>query len=164
MTSETPSSSQLIYDLIESFGPLWEPEPPLYSCYCDVVAVKEIEDKLVVTITHTIIQCEGIEELIADKQLPESDWPFETVYVKDEVTQEWKFESSELKAHESNVEIAPDPRMGAVFEMIFRQLDWYDYLDAYEMTSEELMAKLPEKYQKFYEPYHEQFLADGEFV
>ena len=82
MTSEIPSSSQLIYDLIESFGPLWEPEPPLYSCYCDVVAVKEIEDKLVVTITHTIIQCEGIEDLISDQPLSESDWPFETVYVK----------------------------------------------------------------------------------
>ena len=164
MTSEIPSSSQLIYDLIESFGPLWEPEPPLYSCYCDVVAVKEIEDKLVVTINHTIIQCEGIEDLISDQPLPESDWPFETVYVKDEATGAWKFENSELTAHESNVEIAPDPRMGAVFEMIFRQLDWDDYLSVYNMTSAELMAKLPEKYRKFYEPYHEQFLADGEFV
>ena len=164
MTSEIPSSSQLIYDLIESFGPLWAPEPPLYSCYCDVVAVKEIEDKLVVTITHTIIQCEGIEDLISDQPLPESDWPFECIYVRDEATQEWKFESSELKAHESNVEIAPDPRMDAVFEMIFRQLDWHDYLDAYEMTTAELMAKLPEKYRKFYEPHHKQFLADGEFV
>ena len=161
---KTPSDSELIYDLIESFGHLWEPEPPLYSCYCDVVAVKEIEDKLVVTITHTIIQCEGIEDLISDQPLPESDWPFETVYVKDEATREWKFESSELTAHESNVEIAPDPRMGAVFEMIFRQLDWDDYLSVYDMTSAELMAKLPEKYRKFYEPYHEQFLADGEFV
>ena len=159
-----PSDSELIYDLMESFGHLWEPEPPLYSCYCDVVSVREIEDKLVVTITHTIIQCEGIEDLISDQPLPESDWPFECVYVRDEATQEWKFESSELKAHESNVEIAPDPRMNAVFEMIFGQLDWYDYLDAYEMTSAELMAKLPKKYHKFYEPYHQQFLADGEFV
>ena len=164
MTAEIPTDSELIYDLIESFGHLWEPEPPLYSCYCDVVAAKEIEGKLVVTITHTIIQCEGIEDLISDQQLSESDWPFETVYVKDEATQEWKFESSELTAHESNVEIAPDPRMDAVFEMIFRQLDGYDYLDAYEMTSAELMAKLPEKYRKFYEPHHKQFLADGEFV
>ena len=164
MTSEIPSSSQLIYDLIESFGPLWEPEPPLYSCYCDVVAVKEIVDKLVVTITHTIIQCEGIEDLISDKPLSESDWPFETVYVKDEATQEWKLESAELTEHENNVEIAPDPRMDAVFEMIFGQLDWYDYLDTYEMTSAELMAKLPEKYRKFYEPHHQQFLTDGEFV
>ena len=164
MTTEIPSDAELIYDLIESFGPLWEQEPPLYSCYCDVVAVKEIEDKLVVTITHTIIQCEGIEELIADKQLPESDWPFETVYVKDEATQEWKFESSELKAHESNVEIAPDPRMNAVFELMFRQLDWYDYLDAYEMTSAELMAKLPKKYRKFHEPHHDRLVASQLFV
>ena len=164
MTSEIPSSSQLIYDLMESFGHLWEPEPPLYSCYCDVVSVREIEDKLVVTITHTIIQCEGIEDLISDQPLSESDWPFETLYVKDEATEDWKFKSSELTAHESNVEIAPDPRMDAVFEMIFRQLDWYDYLDTYEMTSAELMAKLPEKYRKFYEPHHQQFLADGEFV
>ena len=161
---KTPSDSELIYDLMESFGHLWEPEPPLYSCYCDVVSVREKEDKLVVTITHTIIQCEGIEDLISEKPLPESDWPFETVYVKDEATQEWKFESSELTAHESNVEIAPDPRMSAVFEMIFRQLDWDDYLSVYDMTSAELMAKLPEKYRRFYEPYHEQFLADGEFV
>ena len=49
-------------------------------------------------------------------------------------------------------------------ELIFDQLDWYDYLDAYEMTSAELMAKLPENYRKFYEPHHKQFLADGEFV
>ena len=161
---KTPSDSELIYDLIESFGHLWEPEPPLYSRYCDVVAVKEIEGKLVVTITHMIIQCEGIEDLISDQPLSESDWPFETLYVKDEATEEWKFKSSELTAHESNVEIAPDPRMDAVFEMIFRQLDWYDYLDTYEMTSAELMAKLPEKYRKFYEPRHQQFLTDGEFV
>ena len=65
--------------------------------------------------------------------------------------------------HENNVEIAPDPRMDAVFEMIFRQLDWDDYLTAYEITSAELMAKLPEKYRKFYEPHHKQFLANGEF-
>ena len=36
---KTPSDSELIYDLMESFGQLWEPEPPLYSCYCDVVVV-----------------------------------------------------------------------------------------------------------------------------
>ena len=161
---KTPSDSELIYDLMDSFGHLWEPEPPLYSCYYDVVSFREIEDKLVVTITHTIIQCEGIEDLISDQPLPESDWPFESVYVRDKTTQEWKFESSELKAHESNLEIAPDPRMNAVFEMIFGQLDWYDYLDAYEMTSAELMAKLPKRYRNFCEPHHKQFLADGEFV
>jgi hypothetical protein len=49
-------------------------------------------------------------------------------------------------------------------EVIFDELDWYDYLEANEMTSAELMAKLPEKYCKFYEPHHKQFLADGEFV
>ena len=160
---KTPSDSELIYDLMESFGQLWEPEPPLYSCYCDVVSVAENKDKLVVTITHRIIQCEGIEDLISGQPLPESDWPFESVYERDEATQDWKFKSSELKAHESNVEIAPDPRRDAVFEIIFGQLDWYDYLDAYEMTSAELMAKLPEKYRKFYRPHHEQLLAGGEF-
>lgn len=161
---KTPSESELIYDLMESFGHLWEPEPPLYSCYCDVVSVTETEDKLVVTITHTIIQCEGIEDLISDQPLPENDWPFESIYMRDDATQKWKFESSELTEYENNVEIVPDPRMDAVFEMIFGQLDWYDYLDAYEMTSAELMAKLPEKYRKFYEPHHKQFLARGEFV
>ena len=161
---KTPSDSELIYDLMESFGPLWEPEPPLYSCYCDVVSVKEIKDKLVVKITHTIIQCEGIEDLLSDQPLSESDWPFETVYLKDEATNEWKLESSELTDYEGSVETTSDPRMDAAFDMIFRQLDWYDYLDTYEMTSAELMAKLPEKYHKFYEAYHEQFLADGEFV
>ena len=164
MTADIPSDGELIYDLIESFAHLWEPEPPLYSCYCDVVSIKETKGKLVVKITHTIIQCEGIEDLISDQPLPESEWPFETVYVKDEQTQEWKFESSELTEHENNVELVPDPRMDAVFEMIFGQLDWYDYLDAYEITSAELMAKLPEKYHKFYEPHHKQFLASGEFV
>ena len=43
---KTPSDSELIYDLIESFGHLCEPEPPLYSCYCDVAAIKEVEDKV----------------------------------------------------------------------------------------------------------------------
>ena len=159
-----PNDSDLIYDLIESFGHLWEPEPPLYSCYCDVDSVSEVEGKLIVKITHTIIQCEGIEDLISDQPLSETDWPFESVYVKVEETQEWKFESSELKDYEGTAETAPDPRMDAVFEIIFGQLDWYDYLSAYEMTSAESMAKLPEKYRKFYEPHHQQFLVDGEFV
>jgi hypothetical protein len=46
MTAEIPSDDELIYDLIESFGHLWYPEPPLYSCYCDVAAIKEVEDKV----------------------------------------------------------------------------------------------------------------------
>ena len=62
-------------------------------------------------------------------------------------------------AHES-MEIAPDPRMDAVFEMIFGQL-----IGTFRPTSfVELMNKLPEKYRKFCEPHHEQFLSDGKFV
>ena len=31
MSAVAPSDDGLIYDLVESFGHLWEPEPPLYS-------------------------------------------------------------------------------------------------------------------------------------
>ena len=120
---------------------------------------------MIAKINHTIIQCDGIEDLLSVKPLPETDWPFETVYVRNEVTNEWKFDSSDVASIETAREIEPLKQVDAdCLKLIFNRLDWYDYLDTYEMTSAELMAKLPEKYRKFYEPHHQQFLADDEFV
>jgi hypothetical protein len=55
-----PPEDQLIDDLIESYGDLWEPEPPLYSCDLEVISVEQIGEKLIAKINHTIIQCEEI--------------------------------------------------------------------------------------------------------
>jgi len=69
--------------------------------------------------------CAGVDrEIDIGNKALERDWA--DVYVKDEATNEWKFDSSELTDYEGSVETDPDPRMDAVFEMIFGQLDWYD--------------------------------------
>ena len=96
----TPSDSEIIYDLMESFGHLWEPEPPLYSRYCDVVAVKEIGTSWWSQLP-TRSSSEGIEDLSLISHCQKAIGRL-SAYVRDEATQEWKFESSERTREHGN--------------------------------------------------------------
>ena len=46
MTKTIPTDDQLIGELIDSFGNLWECEPPMHDCFREVVSKEVSEDKI----------------------------------------------------------------------------------------------------------------------
>ena len=163
MTKTIPTDDQLIGELIDSFGHLWECEPPMIDCFVEVISKEITEDKIVAVIEQTILDLEEVDELVAGHDLTGSIWTF-TLEMR------WNPEANQWKWHwhsdpdDQSTRLSEIKDKGRALQAVFDEVDWYDYLDTYEMTSAELMANLPENYRKFYEPHHKQFLADGEFV
>jgi hypothetical protein len=163
MTKTIPTDDQLIGELIHSFGGLWYVEHPMIDCFVEVTSKEITEDKIVAVIEQTILDLEEVDELVTGHDLTGSIWTF-TLEMR------WNPEANQWKWHwhsdpdDQSTRLSEIKDKDRALQAVFDEVDWYDYLDTYEMTSAELMAKLPEKYCKFYEPHHKQFLADGEFV
>jgi hypothetical protein len=164
MTKKIPTDDQLIGELIDSFGHLWECEPPMYSCFCEVKSKEVTAEKILATIEQTIINLDDLEDLLTEQDLTGSIWTYVLEMRWDKASEDWKWCYNDTQPDDRQIMLSEVVGIDLCLEVIFDELDWYDYLEANEMTSAELMAKLPEKYCKFYEPHHKQFLADGEFV
>jgi hypothetical protein len=164
MTKTVPTDDQLIGELIDSFGHLWECEPPMYDCFREVVSKEVSEDKILAVIEQTTINLDGVEELLNGEGLTGTIWTYVLEMRWDKASEDWKWHYNDTQPDDRQILLSEVVEIDLCLEVIFDELDWYDYLEAYGMTSDELMAKLPEKYHKFYEPHHRQFLNDGEFV
>ena len=163
MAKSIPTDDQLIAELIHSFGGLWYVEHPMIDCFVEVISKEVTEDKIIANIEQTILNLDEVEELFAGQDLIGSIWTFV-------LEMRWNTEAEQWKWHYHS---DPDDRATRLSEIedkdralkaVFDEIDWYDHLSFHELKSAELMAKLPEKYRKFYEPHHKQFVADGEFV
>ena len=164
MVKALPTDDRLIAELIHSYGHLWGCEPPMYDCLQEVVSKEVSADKILAVIEQTTINLEGVEELVTGEDLTGAVWTYVLEMRWDEASRDWKWHYNDTQPDDRQILLSEVEKADMCLEVIFDELDWYDYLKAYEMTSAELMAKLPEKYRKFYEPTHKQFLAAGEFV
>lgn len=164
MAKALPTDGQLIGTLIHSYGHLWGCEPPMYDCLREVVSKEVNGDKLLAVVEQTTINLEGVEELLTGQDLTGAIWTFVVEMRREDASDDWKWHYNDTQPDDRQILLSDVEEADICLEVIFDELDWYDYLEANEITSAELMAKLPTKYRKFYEPTHKQFLAAGEFV
>ena len=163
MVKPIPTDDQLIGELVHSFGGLWYVEYPMIDCFVEVTSKEITDDKIVAVIEQTILDLEEVDDLMTGQNLTGSIWTFI-------LEMRWNPEANQWKWHwhsdpdDQSTRLSEIKDKDRALQAVFDEVDWYDYLATYEMTSADLMAKLPERYRKFYEPYHKQFLADGEFV
>jgi hypothetical protein len=163
MTKKIPTDEQLIGELVGSFGHLWECEPPMYDCLREVVSKDVSEDKILAVIEQTTIDLDGVEELLHGEDLAGMIWTYVLEMRWDKASEDWKWHYNDTQPDDRQILLSEVAKIDLCLKVIFDELDWYDYLDAYEMTSAELMAKLPDKYRKFYTPFHEAFKKNDEF-
>ncbi|ADE38431.1 hypothetical protein [Candidatus Puniceispirillum marinum] len=163
MAKPIPTDDELIAELIHSFGGLWYVEHPMVDCFVEVISKEITENKIVAIIEQTILNLDDVEELFAGQDLTGSIWTFILeMRLHPEVDQwKWHWHSD---PNDQSTRLSEIKDKDSALQAVFDEVDWYDCLATYEMTSAELMAKLPEKYRKFYEPHHKQFLDNGEFV
>ena len=164
MAKDLPTDGQLIGTLIHSYGHLWGCEPPMYDCLREVVSKEASGDKLLAVVEQTTINLEGVEDLLTEQDLTVAIWTFVVEMRYEEASDDWKWHYNDTQLDDRQILLSDVEEADICLEVIFDELDWDDYLEANEITSAELMAKLPKKYRKFYEPTHKQFLASGEFV
>lgn len=164
MAKKLPTDGQLIGTLIHSYGHLWGCEPPMYDCLREVVSKEVSKDKILAEVEQTTVNLESVEDLLTGQDLTGAIWTFVVEMRWEEASDDWKWHYNDIQPDDRQILLSEVEKADMCLEVIFDQLDWYDYLDMYEMTSAEMMTKLPEKYRKFYEPIHKQFLAAGEFV
>ena len=157
MAKPVPTDGQLIGTLIHSYGHLWGCEPPMYDCLREVVSKEVSEDTILAVVEQTTIDLEGIEDLLTGQDLTGAIWTYVLEMRWDEVSGDWKWYYNDTQPDDRQILLSEVEDANLCLELIFDQLDWYDYLDTYEMTSAELMAKLPKQYQRFYEPFHKKF-------
>ena len=162
MTPKKPTDNELINILIESYGHLWDPEPPLYSCYCEVKEVTQDGNKVRAVIEHTIMELEDIDELIGGDDLCGSVWPFTLNIEWNETDSAWDFKDNEHLS-ENIIWLKEIAKPGECIETIFSQLDFYEHLYENEMTSAAFMKQLPDEFKPYYKPYHDEFVARGDF-
>jgi hypothetical protein len=164
MTKKMPTDDQLIGELVDSFGHLWECEPPMYSCFCEVKSKVVTAEKILATIEQTIVDLDDLEDLLTEQDLTGSIWTYVLEMRWDGGSKAWKWHYNDTNPDDRQVLLSEIEDKASCLETIFSEFDWYGYLDYEGMKTSDLMAKIPQKYRKFYEPHHKQFLADGEFV
>ena len=162
MTAPKPTEGELINMLIDSFGHLWDPEPPMYSCYCEVREVVQNGNEVQAVIDHTIMDLEDIDELVRGEELRGSVWLFTLNIEWDEKSNSWEFRENE-HISDNAIWLKETSNPKDCLETIFSQLDFYEHLYENEITSAAFMEQLPDDYKPYYKPYHDEFVANGDF-
>ena len=91
MTKTIPTDDQLIGELIDSFGNLWECEPPMHDCFREVVSKEVSEDKILAVIEQTTINLDGVEELLTGEDLAGAIWTYVLEMRWDKTSEDWKW-------------------------------------------------------------------------
>jgi len=162
MKAPKPTEDELINMLTESYGHLWEPEPPMHSCYCEVKEVVQDGNTVRAAIDHIIMELEDIDELLKGEEIRGSVWPFTLIIEWNEKRNSWEVKENDLMSEDILwLKEASNPK--DCLETIFSQLDFYEYLYENEMTSLAFLEQLPDNYKPYYKPYHDEFVANGDF-
>ena len=149
MVKSPPTDDRLIAELIHSYGHLWECEPPMYDCLQEVISREVNGERVLATIEQTTINLEGVEDLLAGQDLTGAIWTFVVEMRWDAASDDWKWHYNYTQPDDKQILLSEIEDAALCLEVIFDQLDWCDFLDTYEMTSADLITKLPEKYRKF---------------
>ena len=130
----------------------------MYDCALEVVFKEVSADKALAVIEQTTINLDDAEELFAGEDLAGAIWTFVVEMRWDEPSGDWKWHYNDTQPDDRQILLSEVEDVDFCLQAIFDQFNWDSYLDTYEMTSAQVMEKLPEKYRKFYEPYHKSFL------
>ena len=84
------TDNQLIGELVDSFGHLWECEPPMYSCFCEVKSKVVTAKKILATIEQTIVDLDDLKDLLTELDLTGSIWTYVLEMRWDEGSKAWQ--------------------------------------------------------------------------
>ena len=80
----------------------------------------------------------------------------------DEKSNSWEFKENE-HISDNAIWLKETSNPKDCLETVFSQLDFYEHLYENEITSAAFMEQLPDDYKPYYKPYHDEFVAKGDF-
>jgi hypothetical protein len=164
MIKTIPTDGQLIGELIDSFGHLWGCDPPMYDAFTEVESSVQKGPMCHTVLYHVTFNVEGIEDLCESGSICGTRWKYTLDLQWSDQKDDWEFADSEM-VDDQQIDLSDisENEVESLIEGIFQQLDFYDYLDANELTSAQLLESLHPTFRKHYMQYHKQFAETGLF-
>ena len=159
-----PPIFEMVEYLHESYGHLWGCDPPMYDAFTGVESSVQKGPTCHTVLYHVTLNVEGIEDLCESDSICGTRWKYKLDLKWSDQKDNWEFADSEM-VDDQQIDLSDisENEVESVIEEIFRQLDFYDYLEANEITSAQLLESLHPTFRKHYVQYHIKFEADGLF-
>ena len=150
--------------LHESYGHLWGCDPPMYDAFTEVESSVQKGSTCRTVLYHVTFNVEGIEDLCESDSIYGTRWKYTLDLKWSDQKDDWEFADSEM-VDDQQIDLSDisENEVECLIEGIFQQLDFYDYLDANELTSAQLLESLHPTFRKHYMQYHNKFEAEGLF-
>ena len=159
-----PPINEMVEYLHESYGHLWGCDPPMYDAFTEIESSVQNGPTCQSVLHHVTFYVESIEDLCGSDNICGTRWKYTLDLKWSDQKGDWEFVDSEMISDQQiDLSDIAKTEVDSLIENIFRQLDFYDYLEANELKSLQLLEQLRPVFREQYMQYHSQFEEEGLF-